>query len=255
MEDENDELDEFDTPARKSKKTPPGAEPPTEPNELDEDEQPKFKKKINAEGEKPIDFADPKQIPLKKKLMAMWQKYQPSMQYCPLHPSMLFSRIWNSVVMFCYLIAVILLPLPFGFASLRGLTSAISIFVFIVSFLDLLVKLQTGYAIFEVVVMEPKQLISIYLRNGEFALDLLCGFPWALIADSIAPNGSHLEEWVRLLSLLNAAQFLRSLLSQKRSWISEKLTEIVRQYDINLSAVNSIKILFAIFFYWYYSFM
>jgi hypothetical protein len=187
-----------------------------------------------------------------RRMAKLWNKYQPSSKYAPLHPNMPISRIWNSIFQIAFLFVAILLPLPFGFQSLRGMLPGLSIFVFLITFLDLLIKLQTGYAQFEEVEMEPAKLIRIYLRNGTFAFDFVTGFPWVFIIDAATSQSLATQDAARLFCLVHGLPFFKSLLSSRRSYVSEQITEYIRKYDINVSAVQAFKILFAIIFYWHW---
>jgi hypothetical protein len=118
--------------------------------------------------------------------------------------------------------------------------------------LDLFVKMQTGYVLFEEIEMEPKRLAIIFTKNGHFFFDFITGVPWVFIIDAATSNNQSLQDWARLFCLLHGLPFLKSLLDSRKSYLSEALTEYIRKNDINISGVQAVKILGAIIFYWHW---
>ncbi|KAJ3324451.1 hypothetical protein HDV06_006862 [Boothiomyces sp. JEL0866] len=186
-----------------------------------------------------------------QKMVRLWNKYQPSMSYCPLHPSSLFSRIANSIFTVVYLIVAIVLPVSFGFETQTDVLPGISVVVFITSLFDFLLKLQTGYRLHQEVEMEPKKLLVIYWKNGSFIVDFITGFPWVFIVDA-AVTDPVLNNWWRLVCLVHAFPLVRILVSNRSSWIADYMTDWVRRNDVNISAVQAGKILFTMSLYWHW---
>jgi hypothetical protein len=189
--------------------------------------------------------------PPKRTWKRFWNKYQPSMTYCPLHPNMLVSKIWNSFFQIAFLCVALLLPVTLGFYDASYHLRPLSIFVTILSMTDFAIKMQTGLPVFDEFEMDPRKLAKIYLKNGTFLFDFITTVPWVFVVDAIAPDETA-RDFARLICLVHTLPFLRSLIDSRKSILAELLTTVVRKNDINVSAVQAVKILFAIVFYWHW---
>ncbi|KAJ3339767.1 Potassium/sodium hyperpolarization-activated cyclic nucleotide-gated channel 4, partial [Kappamyces sp. JEL0680] len=110
-------------------------------------------------------------LSMAQKMARFWNKYQPSLSYCPIHPSSNFSRIWNSVIEVSWAIVVILLPMTLSLPDTTAILRGLSVFITIMSVFDLLIKLQTGKALAQEVEMEPKKIAAMFVRDGTFVFD------------------------------------------------------------------------------------
>jgi CRP-like cAMP-binding protein len=180
-----------------------------------------------------------------------WNKYQPSITYCPLHPDMLVSKIWNAILQLAFLCVVLLLPVTLGFRDASYHLRPLSIFVTVLSSIDFVIKMQTGLPVYDEFEMDPRKLATIYLKNGTFVLDFITTVPWVFVVDAIASDETT-RDFARLICLVHTLPFLRCLLDSRRSILAELFTKFIRKNDINVSAVQAVKILFAIIFYWHW---
>lgn len=187
-----------------------------------------------------------------KKVSLFWSKYQPSMSYCPIHPTSLFSKIWNSIMEFSFGIVIITLPLPLCYPTWNYILPGLSIFIFVMSIIDLMIKLQTGVALALEVEMEPKKIVALYARNGTFLFDFVTGVPWVLLIDALTEPDTNARYFLRLICLVHGFPFIRLLFSSKLSYSSEILTDYIQRYDVNVAAVQAGKIVVLMNLYWYF---